>query len=459
VKSKDEAKDNIFAQTFGNHFDKVMQRLNHNETSGNCIGPEISRIFAEIILARVDLNVLSELAKMKIRNIEDFECRRYVDNYYIFTKNEETAEKVEHELSLALREYNLHLNVGKREMDKRPFYSRKSLVVDQVNATLNVNWDRLFDEPYIMADGRRVLRPKRIFKYRNLFGKFTREIKAACYASGQGYDAIANYVIGAIRNKATKLADDFQALLEEDEPDVDLNHHRQILYFLLDVGFYFFTLHPTVASSLRLSHALVRIAQHLQEHDEEGLEIMQEAALKWASQLARAPSFEGLSSKRAVVPIELLNVLVSLQQFESDGHLEHQLIGIGKLDAKDEGYFHLMVKLFIYGNRSKFAQQRKEILKNICTSLTSTKNIQKDAEAVLLMMDTLSCPYLRKADRADLLYEVWNNLTGLQAQGALTRAAASQLINEFEGEPWFIQWDGVDLLNMIEMKELSAVYA
>ncbi len=41
TKSKDEAKENISALTFGNHFDKVMQRLNHNETSGICIGPKL----------------------------------------------------------------------------------------------------------------------------------------------------------------------------------------------------------------------------------------------------------------------------------------------------------------------------------------------------------------------------------------------------------------------------------
>ncbi len=56
TKSKEEAKENTFALSFGNQFDKVMQRLNHNETSGICIGPETSRIFAEIILGPVEIH-------------------------------------------------------------------------------------------------------------------------------------------------------------------------------------------------------------------------------------------------------------------------------------------------------------------------------------------------------------------------------------------------------------------
>ena len=317
TKSKDEEKENTPALSFGNQFDKVMQRLNHNETSGICIGPEVSRIFAEIILARVDQNARRSLEKSSpsVRDGTEYECRRYVDNYYIFTNDTQAAEQVEHELSIALREYNLHLNAGKRELDKRPFYSKKSLVIDEINKSLGSHWENLFESVYLSARGRKALLPKCIYKYHSLFGKFTKEVKAACFASELGYDAVANYVIGAVRRKAIDIADGYVDLSElKDSPVVDRDF-RQMFFFLLDVGFYFFTLHPTVASSLRLSHAIVRTAQHLKESDPEGFDILKEASLRWASQLARAPSFEGLLSKSSVIPIEILNILVSLQQF------------------------------------------------------------------------------------------------------------------------------------------------
>lgn len=459
TKSKEEAKENTFAQSFGNQFDKVMQRLNHNETSGICIGPEASRIFAEIILARVDQNASRNLEEKNpsILNGVDYECRRYVDNYYVFSNDPATAEQVEHELSIALREYNLHLNTGKREFDKRPFYSQKSLVIDEINRSLGNHWEQLFETFPLPASGKRVLLPKYIYKYRSLFGKLTREVKAACYASELGYDAVANYVIGALRRKAIDIADAYPELAALQESPVVDRDYRQMFYFLLDVGFYFFTLHPTVASSLRLSHSIVIAAKHLEQHDPEGFDILKEASLRWASQLARAPSFEGLFSKNSVVPIEVLNILISLQQFGGDGQLEHELVSLAKLDQKRQGYFELVVKLFIYGGRPEFSNQRDEIWEIICERISSEKYLNRDSETVHLLLDTLACPYLDRAKRADLLRAAWTRI-GTNS-GSISAKEAKALIDEIQQEHWFVRWEGVDLLNMIEKKELSSVYA
>lgn len=458
TKGKEEAKENIFALNFGNQFDKVMQRLNHNETSGICIGPEASRIFAEIILAKIDQDARRSLERQvpAIRDGVDYECRRYVDNYYVFANSAGIAEQVEHELSLALREYNLHLNAGKREFDKRPFYSKKSLVIDEINKSLGSHWAQLFEVKYLPTSGQKAVMPKYIYRYRSLFGKLTREVKAACYSSELGYDAVANYVIGAIRRKVIDIADGYADLSSMDESPVVDRDYRQMFFFLLDVGFYFFTLHPTVASSLRLSHAVVRAAQHMQEHDTEDFDILKEASLRWASQLARAPSFEGLFSKSSVVPIEVLNILVSLQQFGGDGQLEHELIALAKIDEQSRGYFELVVKLFIYGNRSEFDQQRKDIWEIICERVTSEKHLARDSEAVHLLLDALACPHIDKARRATLLRNTWNKMSA--NMGTISVPEAEATVEEIQQHHWFIRWDGVDLLNMIEKKELSNVY-
>ena len=70
VKDKESAKINRNKITFENTFDKLMQHSNYNETNGIVVGPEISRIFAEIILQQVDLNVLEKLNNLKYFNIK-----------------------------------------------------------------------------------------------------------------------------------------------------------------------------------------------------------------------------------------------------------------------------------------------------------------------------------------------------------------------------------------------------
>lgn len=457
TKSKEEAKENIPASSFGNNFDKVMQRLNDNETSGICIGPEASRIFAEIILAKVDQNTQQKLEMQSMHMGVDYECRRYVDNYYVFVNDSNSAERVEHELSLALREYGLHLNTEKREFDRRPFYSKKSLVIDEINKALGTLWEQLFETVDPKTGTQKAAMPKYIYRYRSLFAKFTREIKAACYASELGYDAVANYIIGAVRRKVVDLADDYSDLRAIAEISVLDRNYRQMIYFLLDVGFYFFTLHPTVASSLRLSHSVVCAAQHLQSHDTDGFHILKEASLRWASQLARAPSLEGLLSKSSVVPIEVLNILVSLRQFGGDGLLEHELISLAKLDKKGRGYFELVVKLFIYGDRADFDQQRDQIWKIICDRVSSERNLAKDSETVHLLLDALACPYINKSKRAKLLRGSWKKMA--PNMGGISVAESEATVEEIQKQYWFVRWDGVDLLNMIEKKELCSVYA
>jgi len=458
VKNKKLSKNNVQALSFGNQFDGMMQRLNYNETNGICIGPETSRIFAEIILSEVDKIALSRIKKIKIREKFDFECRRYVDNYYIFSNSETELDTIQHELSIALKAYNLHLNEGKTEKLKRPFYTKKSLVVDRVNTSIQDLWIKIVDKN--ISNGRRYQLPRIIYNHRALFGAFTRQIKAACYASDMGYDATSNYVIGALKRKTIEVLDDYSFIRSLEDANFDNLIYRKFCLFVLDVAFYFFTLHPTVASSLRLSHMIVRVAQHLREHDDEGYEIVKEYALRWTSLVARSPTFAALYQKSSVIPVELLNILVSLQEFSADGTLESDLLDAAKLEVTESNYFQIIVKIFIYKDHPNLASKRDAVFNQACDRLVGDINLAKDAELTHLLLDLLACPFIASSKRIKLLKSVWPHLKQFDGGiGRITNAIAEGIVSEIEQQHWFVRWDGIDLLNMIEKKELSAVYA
>ncbi len=63
VKDKDFAKSNKDHHTFEGVFDEIMQKSNYNETNGIVVGPEISRIFSEIIFQRIDKEIERKLTK------------------------------------------------------------------------------------------------------------------------------------------------------------------------------------------------------------------------------------------------------------------------------------------------------------------------------------------------------------------------------------------------------------
>lgn len=92
VKDKESSKRHAKSNSFENEFDKLMQLANYNETNGIVVGPEVSRIFAEIILQQIDINVLNYLQGKDLKIGEDYEIRRYVDDYFIFSNNLQCLE-------------------------------------------------------------------------------------------------------------------------------------------------------------------------------------------------------------------------------------------------------------------------------------------------------------------------------------------------------------------------------
>ena len=62
MKTKEIAKQQIKSFNFEQDFDKFMQHVNYNETAGIAIGPEFSRIFAEIIFQSIDVKAEIKLA-------------------------------------------------------------------------------------------------------------------------------------------------------------------------------------------------------------------------------------------------------------------------------------------------------------------------------------------------------------------------------------------------------------
>ena len=112
---------------------------------------------------------------------------------------------------------------------------------------------------------------------------------------------------------------------------------------------------------------------------------------------------------------------------------------------------------FIYGSRPKFAEQRNEIWLLICERVSSEKYLNRDSETVHLLLDSLAFPHVDRTKRAKLLRASWNRVGA--NLGNISVIDAETLIDEIQQQHWFVRWDGVNLLNMIEKKELSSVYA
>lgn len=123
------------SSTFGGIFDTIMQRLNYNETSGIVIGPEFSRIFAEIILQHIDHGVEYALNNDGIINGTDYQLYRYVDDYFLFYNEERVRNRVVDFFNRNLEDYRLKISREKTIAYDRPFIteiSRAKIRIDKL---------------------------------------------------------------------------------------------------------------------------------------------------------------------------------------------------------------------------------------------------------------------------------------------------------------------------------------
>ena len=99
----------------GNRIDKLFQRSNDDHTNGVAIGPSVSDVITELLLARVDT-----LFSKSLNPPEKYLAVRFKDDYRILCQSESDAKYIIKCLQNALREYDLDLSAEKTTIDRLP---------------------------------------------------------------------------------------------------------------------------------------------------------------------------------------------------------------------------------------------------------------------------------------------------------------------------------------------------
>lgn len=101
--------------------DRILQNINARTSNGIVVGPEFSRMIAEILLQKIDVSVHDILLNMGIANGKRYNVYRYVDDIFIFADSNELAELVLEKYSEVSRKYLLRLNENKLIKNNVPF--------------------------------------------------------------------------------------------------------------------------------------------------------------------------------------------------------------------------------------------------------------------------------------------------------------------------------------------------
>ncbi|MGR6742101.1 antiviral reverse transcriptase Drt3b [Microbacterium sp. F1-18] len=117
----------LFADSFPSEFDKLMRAAKEDETNGILIGPEISRVFAELVMQRIDREVEREMVGLGFSLGSAYRAYRYVDDFYVFSNSARVADAFQTSLRSQLHIYGLHLNDAKTALVRTPYLSPVSI--------------------------------------------------------------------------------------------------------------------------------------------------------------------------------------------------------------------------------------------------------------------------------------------------------------------------------------------
>lgn len=446
TKSKPTAKKNIsITTTFGSVFDTLMQRANHNETNGILIGPEVSRIFSEIIFQRIDSNVELRLFDQdkKLINNRDYTIRRYVDDIFVFTRSESEANVIAEIYTEELNNYNLHVNKNKVILYTRPFFSTKSKVISETNLAINEYCERFLTPEH--SNERLV--PEKIFRPRKLIKSFIDRVKSICSSNSVSYDAVSSYIISALTNRIKKIIN-----IEDGAAINSSQLYCDAVLNVIEVMFFFYTTAPSVSSSYKLSTSIVLVTRFTHTFLADHKNTLHQRIFELTSQLLLGDLIRYKSTTKNFVYLEALNIVLASTELGSDYLLPASILD--ELLSSQSSYYDIVSCIYYIKDNAQYNSTQVLINQSLDRHLRDLVDIKIDAEKASIFLDAITCPYI-DSDRKSKYIKRFHRDNGLripndqQISGFLKKSATLY---------WFVNWKEIDLLNMLEKKELKEVY-
>ena len=439
VKGKEVAKDNIKADTFEKNFDQLMQHTNYNETNGIVVGPEISRIFAEIILQAIDLAILRQLKEKGYALGRDYEIRRYVDDSYVYANSRKVLDDIYAVYKEQLSFYKLDINEKKREYFERPFTSGVSDAKRQVNKMVAEFKERHLKRKE--GEGEEKHYATAIRSDYSVFTSFVKHFRSITHQFQHRYGDLNKYTLTLLLNQIRR------------EMRKEMIPSQNMLTGYADIAFFLYSLDMHTTASYRLCSildCLVRWSDNAIEP-----EAKQELTARIHREAKRVIDVYQADLAVENTNLEVLNLLITLHRligFKIPASQIDSLFGLKVADGagyEHLNYFQICTMLYLIENDAIYANVRNGIETELVSRLSEPKQLCK-ADNACLFFDVITCPYVAR----DICLTIIENSLGIKREKA--GAKRSELVKP---KRWFFDWDkSHDLTEFLEKKEYHSPY-
>jgi hypothetical protein len=442
VKDKAFAKQHRNAYSFEGEFDSLMQKANYSETNGIVIGPEASRIFAEIILQDVDFRLKEALLLNNLQYGSDYTLRRYVDDYYIFANSDEQLDRVTDQLRIQLEVYKLFLNESKSTTFGRPFVSSLTLAREELHALIS-SFSSALD---VDATSSIV---KEVRKRQKMLLRSIKQIRLVVSKFEVEFGNISGWLLTAIRNLMRRISFRMPNLADGAENE-DLDAVIGLIGSLLEIAFYV----CAVDLRVRSTYSICQIAMFVQDLKSKlgpSHEQLEHILIRELSGLVETICSRASAGHFAPTDsVELCNILICGSHFIGTDFVRVPSVCKALLNIIDSPptYFgYVAAKFCLLKDITMFAALEKLNDAVYARIAIDPKAHERDCESYLLICDHLAAP--------DVSNRTKRNLFDACFGGQLSDATLDKLPTYIG----FVDWTGMHVSHLLSRKELRPVYS
>lgn len=451
-----KAKGDRTRTRFERVFDSLMQQANDGETAGIPVGPEFSRIFAEIILQRIDSVLAGDLHT--VLNDGSLTIRRWVDDYYLFANSADILDLAEESLRKRLRDYNFRLSGEKRSNLTRPFMKRTEAAREEVTAALRVSARlareccRTIRDPGRLGAGDEIEKALRKFQReardegRDALGRYRKVVRER----EVDYHDLSVAGLSAIRYVLATTPTPRNAMAVHATLLISLSVHATNLF---NVALFILKTAPSVRACYLFSEIVFDLLRLVGE--------LPMALRSDFNRLVASELHEILFSphhRTAFCIAERVGMLVLLEMLDDVGRLkpDDALKLLGDLE-EGERYFMTMGILHNIKARPEYSPVRARVVNAFVEHIEKDRDWWRNTEFTLMFCDLVVCTHLSVEDKRRI---VRAGFKGHPIKSVQSNADVDKIVDAFGSHgSWFFDWDEtVDVRELLRRKDLRNAY-
>lgn len=483
--------------SFGGVWDELMREMNYNETNGIVIGPEFSRLFAEVILQHIDKRVDTSLSdKHGFKFNKDYVCYRYVDDYFFFYNDQKVCDQAMLLFTNVLKEFKMTISSEKTECIERPFITDISRAKQQIDRLIDDNLklkmneldideteddvDKDYVEEDVSISAERVNKAMNTkFSWYFSSNMFNAEFKSILKSCNVKSKDVVNYTLARV---ATRLNRDLLKFIRKhkvlsvamdgdsgnfDKAEIAKVRNRMELSLgkfivnLIDSVFFLYAGSQRVNTTLKMMDILNLIIITFDSNYEDN-------SVQRFTQEMRDYIFSKIHNEVSLVfqrtrhdenaQIETLYLLLIIKRLRSKYRLSEFEIKRYMGNTNDEGFtfpklnaIAIEILLYYFGNEQRFCELKNELMNSVIKKYkdVSEKTRKISTELVILTLDLMTCPYIKK--------EVKNKIGELMGIKKDDVHAMMRYLKKHK--TMFMRWEGIDITKELNAKVSQEVYA